>query len=117
MNLLIDAIGHHRVFEDFVEHPHERKALPSYWVYKIKHDGAGNVQPFKARLVVCGRNQHIEEIYYPATSASTAPFGHINLAPAIAGKYELEIHQMDACPAFLDVDLEEDINLHPPQGY
>jgi hypothetical protein len=51
----LDTIGQHLVFGDLVEHPEERKALPSNWAYKIKRDGAGNVQRFKAR-VVCGGN-------------------------------------------------------------
>jgi hypothetical protein len=51
----LDTIGQHLVFGDLVEHPEERKALPSNWEYKIKRDGAGNVQRFKAR-VVCGGN-------------------------------------------------------------
>jgi hypothetical protein len=43
--------------------------------------------------------------------------GHVRLALAIAAKYDLEIHQMDVCTAFLGVDLEEEIYMHPPQGY
>jgi len=112
----LDAIGQHQAFEDFVELPEGRKALPSHWVYKIKHDGAGNVQRYKARLV-CGGNHQIECIDYQATCALTAHLGHVRLALAIAAKYDLEIHQMDVCTAFLGVDLEEEIYMHPPQGY
>ena len=112
----LDAIGQHQVFGDFVELPEGRKALPSHWVYKIKRDGAGNVQRYKTRLV-CGGNHQIEDIDYQATYAPTARLGHVRLALAIATKYDLEIHQMDVCTAFLGVDLEEEIYTHPPQGY
>jgi hypothetical protein len=47
----LDALGLHQVFRDFVELPEGRTAVPSHWVYKIKRDGAGNVQRFKASLV------------------------------------------------------------------
>jgi len=112
----LDAIGQHQVFGDFAELPEGRKALPSHWVYNIKRDGAGNVQRFKARLV-CGGNHQIEGIDYQATYAPTARLGHVRLALAIAATYDLEIHQMDVCTAFLGVDLEEEIYMHPPQGY
>ena len=111
-----DIIGQHQVFGDFVELPEDRKALPSHWVYKIKCDGAGNVQRFKARLV-CGGNHQIEGIDYEARNAQTAHLGHIGLALVIAAKYDFEIHQMDVCTAFLVVDLEEEIHVHLPQGY
>jgi hypothetical protein len=90
--------------------------LPSYPVYKIKRDGAGNVQRYKARLV-CGGNHQIEGIDYQATYAPTARLGHVRLAMAIAAKYDIEIHQMDVWTAFMGVDLEEEIYMHPPQGY
>jgi len=112
----LDAICQHQVFGDFVELPEGRKALPSHWVYKIKRDGAGNVQQFKARLV-WGGNHQIEDIDYQATYAPTAHLGHSRLALAITTKYDLEIDQMDVCTAFSGVDLEEDIYLHSPQGY
>jgi len=112
----LDAIGQHQVFGDFVELPEGRNVLPSRWVYKIKRDGAGNVQRYKARLV-CGGNHQIEGIDYQATYTPTARLGHVRLALAIAGKYDYEIHQMDVCRAFLGVDLEEEIYMHPPQGY
>jgi len=112
----LDAIGQHQVFGDFVELPEGRKAMPSHWVYKIKRDGAGNVQRYRARLV-CGGNHQIEGIDYQTTYAPTARLGHVRLALAIAAKYDLEIHQMDVCTASLGVDLEEEIYMHQPQGY
>jgi hypothetical protein len=90
----LDAIIQHEVIGDFVELPEGRKALPSHWVYKIKCDGAGNVQQFKATLVF-GGNHRFEDIDYKATYAPTARLGHIRLALAIAARYDLEIHQMD----------------------
>jgi len=63
MKAELDVIGQHQVFGDFVELPEGRKVLPSHWVYKIKRNGAGNVQRFKARLV-CGGNHQIEGIDY-----------------------------------------------------
>jgi hypothetical protein len=109
----LDAIGQHQVFGDFVELPEGRKALPSHWVYKIKCDGAGNVRQFKARLV-CGGNHQNGGIDYQAAYAPTARLGHVRLALAIAAKYDREIHQMDVCTAFLGVDVEDEIYMHPP---
>ena len=110
------AIGQDQLFGDFVELPEGRNALPSDWVYMIKRNGAGNVQRFKARLV-CGGNHQIVGIDYQAIYAPTARLGHVRLALAITAKYNLLIHQMDDCMALLGVDLEEEIYMHPPQGY
>jgi len=112
----LDAIGQDQVFGDFVEIPEGRMALPSHWVYTIKRDGAGNVHWFKARLV-CRGNHQIEGINHQATYAPTTRLGHVRLALAIAAKYDLEIHKMDVCTAFLGFDLGEEIYMHQPQGY
>lgn len=117
MKTELKAIVDHQVFDrDFVELPAGRKALPSHWVYKVKRDGTGMIQKFKARLVI-GGNHQVEGVDYTATYAPTARLGHVRLALAIAAKYNLELHQMDVCTAFLGVDLDEEIYMHPPQGY
>jgi hypothetical protein len=74
MNEAFDAIGQQQFFGDFVELLEGRKALPSHRVYKIKRDGAGNVQQFKARLF-CGGNHQIKGIDYQVTYAPTAHLG------------------------------------------
>jgi len=90
--------------------------MPSGCVYKIKRDGVGNVQWFKAMLV-CGGNHQIIGVNYQATYAPTARLGHIRLALAISPKYDLEIHQMDVCMVFLGVNWEGQIYMQLPQGY
>jgi hypothetical protein len=74
------------------------------------------VQPFKARLV-CGGNHKIEGINSQAMYAQAARLDHVRLAVAIAANYDPAIHQIDVGTAFWGVDLEEEIYLHPPQGY
>jgi len=116
MNEELDAIGQHHVIGDFVEIPEGRKSLPTHWVYKIRRDGAGSVQQFNTGLV-CRGNQQIEAIDYQATYTPTAWMGHVRLELTISTMYDLQIHQMDVCTAFLRVDLEEVIYINPPQGY
>jgi len=116
MNQKLDTICRHQLFGALVKLPEGRKALPGYWAYKIKPNEACNVQRFKARLG-CGGNHKIEGINYQASYATTAYLGHARLALTITTKYNLQIHHMDIRMAFLDVDLEEEIYMYPPQGY
>jgi len=98
-----------------MELPEVRMPLPSYWVYMIKRNGAGNVKRFKARLVFVG-NPQIEGINYQPMDAPTALVGHGRLALPIAANYDLEIAEMDVCPDFLGVEMGEVIYMHLPQG-
>jgi len=108
----LDAIGQHQVFADFMDLAEGGKALPSISVWMIKSDGAANGQQFKATLV-SGGNHQIKGIDYEATDALTARFDHVMLALTIAAKYDVAIHQIDICMAFLGLDIEEEIYLHP----
>jgi len=90
MKQALDAIDTPHVIGDFVELPEGRKALPSLWVYKMKHEGVGNVQRLKARPG-CGGNHQIDSIAYLARYALTARLRPVRLALPIATKYDLEI--------------------------
>jgi hypothetical protein len=112
----LDALRQPEIYGNFVELPAGRKAWPSQWVYQIMYNGACDAQRIKAKLI-CGVNHQNQGIYYKATYALCACLGHITPAPSIATKYDLQIHQMDVCTVFLDVDLEEEKYMHPPLGY
>jgi hypothetical protein len=110
-----DGIGKHQVCGDCVELPEGIKALTSHWVYKIKCNGAGNVQQFKARLV-SGGNHRFKSIDYQATYSLAARLGQVRLALSTTTRSDLEIHQIAVYMAFLGLDLEDGIYMHQPQG-
>ena len=66
---------------------------------------------------MCEGNHHIEVINYQATYILTAHFDHMRLAFLIAARYALAICHMFVYTGFLGVHLEEEIYMHPPQGY
>ena len=51
-----------------VPKPENAKALHTKWVFKTKTDAAGQIERFKARLVVCGNEQE-EGVNYSSTFA------------------------------------------------
>ena len=42
---------------DLVELPHDCKPVGCKWVFKTKHDSSGQIEIYKARLVVKGYSQ------------------------------------------------------------
>jgi hypothetical protein len=82
----------------------------------IKRDEAGNVQWFKARLV-SGETHQFEDIDYQTTYEPTSHCGDVRMVLVITAMYNIEIHQIVQCLALLGVDLEEEIHMHPLQGY
>lgn len=95
--------------------PHGRKALQSKWVFKIKRDGYGNVERYKARLVIKGFQQRkgvdFSEVFSPVVSKSA-----LRMLLAIAAIDDLEIEQLDIKTAFLNAELNEEIYMATPEG-
>jgi hypothetical protein len=88
-----------------VEIPEGTQPVPSDWVYNIEHDGAGNLQRFKASLA-CTGNHKIEGIDYQDTDALTARLGHIRQPLVISSNYDLVILQQDICTTFMETTWE-----------
>ncbi|GJQ71470.1 hypothetical protein Trydic_g10105, partial [Trypoxylus dichotomus] len=76
----IESLDENNTWE-LTELPDDRKSVQSKWIFKTKKDADGKVVKYKARLV----------------------------AKALAVKNGLQIHQMDAVTAFLQGDLDEDL--------
>ena len=91
-----------------------REILPLMWIFDYKFDDNGNLDRFKARLVVrgdlqTGGKQHT----YAATLAARV----FRCLIALAAYFDLDITQMDAVNAFTNADLDEEIFCHAPEEF
>jgi len=96
--------------------PVGRKLVSCKWVFKIKQGTNGEVERYKARLVVRSFTQTYEmdykETFLPITKCTS-----IRCFIALATLEDMEIHQMDVKTAFLNGELEEEIYMEQPQGF
>ena len=93
------------------------KAIPTKWVFKIKTDGHGKIERYKARLVVCGYRQKFGRDY-DQTFAPVAHAASIRMILALAVSMRLKLWQFDIKTAFLYGHLPraQRVYLQPPQG-
>lgn len=96
--------------------PEGRRAIANKWVYKVKYHANGDVDRYKARLVVKGFSQR-KGIDYCETYSPVARFETIRALISVAANENLELTQFDVKTAFLYGSLEEEIYMKQPQGY
>ena len=99
-----------------VDLPPGNKPLQCKWIFKRKMKADGDIDKYKARLVVKGYKQR-EGLDYFDTYSPVTRITSIRMLIAIVAGYKLEIHQMDVKTAFLNGDLEEEIYLEQPEGF
>lgn len=96
--------------------PQGKKLISCKWVYKINYKPDGQVERYKARLVLKGYNQ-VEGIDYHETFAPVAKHATICLFLTIASTQQWHLHQLDVNNAFLNRDLDEHVYLSLPPGF
>jgi transposase InsO family protein len=94
--------------------PHEHKALPGRWVYRLKQLPDGGLK-YKARWVVKGFAQKEDE--YDETFATVVRANTTMVLFAIATQEEYYDEMMDVVTAFLNSTLKEDIWMEQPHGF
>lgn len=90
------------------ELPVGKKAISNKWVYKIKRNQDGNIERYKARLVVRGFTQK-EGLDYEETFSPVAKFTSIRTILALSTSLNYSLIQFDTKTAFLYGQLEDEI--------
>ncbi|KAG1679444.1 hypothetical protein FOA52_007736 [Chlamydomonas sp. UWO 241] len=93
--------------------PSGQRLLPVKWVFKRKYDERGNLERYKARLVVQGFRQ-IPGIDFSEVFAPVSKYTTLRCLIAFAADHDLEIHQIDVRNAFLNGRLKENIWIEQP---
>lgn len=111
----INSIEKNQTWE-LVELPIGAKKIGVKWVYKTKLNEHGEVDKYKARLVVKGYSQQYgidyTEVYAPVTRMDT-----VRMIIASAAHRGWKIYQLDVKSAFLHGELKETVFVEQPKGY
>jgi len=98
-----------------IPRPIGRKVIGCKWVFKTKLDAKGQVERYKARLVVQGFSQ-VPGVDFDETFTPVTRHQMLRTLLALANRHRWHIHQMDVKSAFLNGDLENEIFMHIPEG-
>ncbi len=101
---------------DLVDLPKNRNVIDNKWVFKIKEKPNGEIERYRARLVVRGFTQE-HGIDYSQTFSPVVSYTSIRTIMAIAAVEKLKLAQFDVQTAFLYGDLDEEIYMRQPVGY
>ena len=111
----LESLVENKVFEE-VPLPAGKRCISSKWIFKVKINTKGEVTRHKARFVARGFSQR-EGIDYTEIFAPVAKFTTIRTLLSVAAIKDFELHSMDACTAFLNGDIEEEVYINPPEGH
>lgn len=98
------------------ELPKNQQVIDNKWTYKIKRNGDGSVQRFKARLVARGFRQRAG-VDYTETFSPVVRFDSIRIILSIAAAKGLKLRQFDIKTAFLNGKIKETVYMQQPKGY
>ncbi|KAF8055039.1 hypothetical protein HT031_006855 [Scenedesmus sp. PABB004] len=91
------------------------KAIPCKWVFTLKRDAAGNIERFKARLVIKGFYQRAG-IDYNDVFSPVIKYQTFRALMAAAAAHDWEVRHLDIKTAFLNGHLEEEVWMQQPPG-
>jgi len=100
---------------DLVELPKGKKPIGCKWVFKTKPDSKGNIERYKAHLVIKGFTQR-ESIDYKEAFSSVSMKDSFRIIMALMAHFDLKLYQMDVKIIFLNGSIEEEICRVQPES-
>ena len=107
---------HHNQVWYLVDHAEGIVPIGCKWIFKNKIGADGQIDTFKARLVVKGYRQR-QGVDYDETFSPVAMIKSIMILLAIAAHYDYKFWQMDVKTTFLNGNLEEEMYMIQLEGY
>lgn len=101
---------------DLVDLPRGRNVIDNKWVYKVKETPSGEIERYKARLVVRGFTQE-HGVDYDETFSPVVRHTSVRTIMAMAVMEDLKMRHFDVKTAFLYGELNEVIYMKQPIGY
>lgn len=99
-----------------IDCPKHSKPIGSKWIFKVKRNEQGEVDRFKARLVLKGYSQR-PGIDYNQLFSPVARFDTVRTVLSIAATEKLVLYQGDVETAFLYSPISEFITMYQPEGF
>ena len=110
-----NSLQSHNTWE-IVDVPRNRRPLTTKWVLKKKLGPGGELIKYKARMVARGFQQ-VEGYDFTDTYSGVVKAASYRILFALLALLGWKCHQMDVVTAFLNGDIQEEIYIHPPEGY
>lgn len=101
---------------ELVKRPENQNVISNRWIFKTKYTADGEVEKYKARLVIRGFSQK-EGIDYKEIFAPVVKYNTVKTVLSMVAVDDLEMIQFDVKTAFLYGDLEETIFMEQPFGF
>ncbi|GJU76308.1 ribonuclease H-like domain-containing protein [Tanacetum coccineum] len=115
MNAEIEALNENHIWV-ITDLPANRKAIRNKWIYKIKYKASGDIDRYKARLVVKGFNKK-EGIDFDETFSHVVKMFTVRCVIALSITNNWPLFQLDVNNVFLYGDLDEDIYMTIPKWF
>uniref|UniRef100_A0AAV1VF53 Reverse transcriptase Ty1/copia-type domain-containing protein n=1 Tax=Peronospora matthiolae TaxID=2874970 RepID=A0AAV1VF53_9STRA len=94
-----------------VEPPKGAHVLHNKCVYKTKSDAKGDIERYKARLVVC-RNEQVFRIDYTLTFAAVMDLSTVKLILVLSRRWNVPARHGDVPNAFVKAEKEEHLDIY-----
>ena len=90
--------------------PENSHVLHNKWVFKTKTDADGNVERYKASLVVCG-NEQLFGIDYTLTFAAVIELGTVKVILVLSRRWNVPARHDDVTNAYVKAEKEKDLDI------